>query len=301
MIFLKETGKTGGKEEASMTFNRIQAKQDAKAAVARSRCQACIVTAIYLLVTNGVSALAGLFVTNPMQTADQYLETWIQAGGGELDLMELIATAVSSAGPTGVFVSVLLALYGMVMRAGFVIYTMRLSRGEDGSFRDLFEGFQLAPQLIAQQLLITLFTFLWTALALFAFSLAGVAVLLTGSQLLMALFYIGYLFAAVPFFIWVQYRYVLALYFFLDDPNQSVLQSIRSSVTTMKGWKIELLVLDLSMLGWTLLSLVTMGIASVWVMPYTQSVMVNFYDFVTGRRSAWSDSAVPLDEGTGIP
>lgn len=283
-----------------MTFNRIQAKEDAKAAVARSRYQACLVTAIYLLATNVVSSMAGAVVTNPMQVADQYLNAWAQAGGGTLDIQELIAHVFYSAGPVGIFVSVLLALYELVMRAGLVIYIMRVVRGEDSQYRTLLEGFQLAPQIIAQQLLVVLFSFFWFFPAALICSLAGVVVILTGSQLLLALFYILSLLALVAFSLWVQYRYALALYFLLDNPNQSILQSIRNSVVTMKGWKIELFVLQLSMLGWTLLSLVTMGIADVWVMPYTQGVTVNFYDFITGRRAAWSSDAAPLDEGTGV-
>lgn len=282
-----------------MTFNRIQAKREAKAAVARSRYQACLVAAIYLLATGVLSELAGLVVTNPMAAAEQYLMTWAESGGSTLNIQELIATAVYSAGPVGFFISVLLALYQMVMRAGFVLYIMRLVRGENCRGRDLLEGFPLAPQIIAQQLLIFLFSLLWSALATAVLSLAGVLLFLTGSQLLITLFYILFLIAVVVFSIWVQYRYVLSLYFLLDHPNQGVLSAIRSSVGAMKGWKVELLVLDLSMLGWSLLSLVTMGIAGVWVLPYTQSVMVNFYDFVTGRRAARSDSAVPLDQGTG--
>lgn len=61
------------------------------------------------------------------------------------------------------------------------------------------------------------------------------------------------------------YRYRMALYLLLDNPNMSVYQCIRESKRMMVGHKAELFVLDLSFLGWYILSAVPF--VSIWVTP----------------------------------
>ena len=45
----------------------------------------------------------------------------------------------------------------------------------------------------------------------------------------------------------------------------------------MKGYKMDLFLLELSFIGWWLLVLVTLGIASLWVIPYIKVTEANFY------------------------
>lgn len=46
----------------------------------------------------------------------------------------------------------------------------------------------------------------------------------------------------------------------------------------MKGHKWELFVLSLSFIGWYLLVALTCGILSLWIVPYVNVVMANYYD-----------------------
>lgn len=68
----------------------------------------------------------------------------------------------------------------------------------------------------------------------------------------------------------MSYRYRLALYFMLDHPDWGVMECIRQSKQTMKGWKWPLFVMDLSFLGWMILELLTFGILSLWVSPISR-------------------------------
>lgn len=48
----------------------------------------------------------------------------------------------------------------------------------------------------------------------------------------------------------------------------------------MRGHKGELFVMDLSFLGWWVLSAFTLGILSLWVSPYCWASEANFYHWV---------------------
>ena len=70
---------------------------------------------------------------------------------------------------------------------------------------------------------------------------------------------------------------VLIALAFWRKVNMGVLASIRESKQTMHGLKGALFVMDLSFLGWGLLSLFTFGIVGLWAIPYMWATEVNFY------------------------
>lgn len=52
----------------------------------------------------------------------------------------------------------------------------------------------------------------------------------------------------------------------------------------MKGHKTELFVLDLSFIGWWLLSIITLGIGFLWLVPYYRQTVANFYRKLAGDQ-----------------
>ena len=62
-----------------------------------------------------------------------------------------------------------------------------------------------------------------------------------------------------------------------ENPNIKTIDAIREGKKMMKGHNFELFVLDLSFILWYLLVLITLGIASIYVMPYTTATRANFY------------------------
>ncbi len=63
----------------------------------------------------------------------------------------------------------------------------------------------------------------------------------------------------------------------LDNPNFTVMQAIRRSRQLMKRSKWRYLILLLSFLGWALLSILSLGIALLWIGPYYTQARVCFY------------------------
>ena len=74
-----------------------------------------------------------------------------------------------------------------------------------------------------------------------------------------------------------SYSYRMSSYIMAENPEISALDAITKSKQMMKGHKFELFVLDLSFILWYLLVAITLGIASIYVMPYTTATRANFY------------------------
>lgn len=70
--------------------------------------------------------------------------------------------------------------------------------------------------------------------------------------------------------------YAMALYIVSDNPEIGCDEAIERSMAMMRGHKMRLFLMQLGMIGWSLLSLLTLGIAMLWIVPYYQTVFANF-------------------------
>ena len=67
-------------------------------------------------------------------------------------------------------------------------------------------------------------------------------------------------------------------YMLAEDPNISGMEAIRRSWENMKGHKGELFVLELSFIGWLLLTILTFGVLAIfWTGPYMALAEAGFY------------------------
>jgi len=255
-----------------MYFDRVQVKREAKAIIRTARPSPVFVTLIFILLTSVLEEVVALFLTNPFSQALSYLQAGYRP-------MEVYAYVFGGTAILGLFVSVLLMFYNTVMSYGYASYTLRLSRYEESGVGNLLEGFNLAAKVVALNLLISLFTVLWSMLFLFPGIVAA-------------------------------YSYSQAVYCLLDDPEIGVLEAIRRSKLMMRGQKFNLFVLQLSFIGWELLvsaigwvmmsglSLLNTSLAywvsslviwlfNLWLMPYMNITFAGFYNHLIGwgRRS----------------
>lgn len=72
----------------------------------------------------------------------------------------------------------------------------------------------------------------------------------------------------------------LTPYLLEDKPELSIVQALRLSRKMMRGHKMKLFCLQLSFIGWILLSALTLGIGMLWLMPYMTTTMAAFYQDV---------------------
>ncbi len=97
-----------------------------------------------------------------------------------------------------------------------------------------------------------------------------------------------------------SYSYSMTEYILADCPNVKAQDALKLSMRMMKGHKWEFFVLQLSFLGWVLLTILTLGILGIfYVDPYRNSTYAAYYESV--RDQAILYGAVTKDELNGAP
>ena len=139
-----------------------------------------------------------------------------------LNLADSLVSMVSGGLP-GTFVSILTSLLSWTLSAGFVLYCMAVRRGERTEYLTLFDGFSFVGKIIALNIVILVFIFLWSLL----FMIPGIV---------------------------AAYRYRFALYDLYENPGIGVMEALEMSKQQTLGYKGQLFFLDLSYIGWQILS-----------------------------------------------
>ncbi|WP_169922428.1 DUF975 family protein [Lactobacillus terrae] len=102
-------------------------------------------------------------------------------------------------------------------------------------------------------------------------------------------FYLWSLLLVVPGIIkMISYSQAIYLYKdYIDEGNKKEYNFgdfINESRKLMNGHKWEYFVLQLSFLGWFLLSILTLGIGFIWLTPYINATNANFYDNLKSKK-----------------
>jgi Predicted integral membrane protein len=132
---------------------------------------------------------------------------------------------------------------------GIISCFIKLIRKESFKFENLFDGFKNFTSSFILQILVTLFVFLWALLLVIPGIIAG-------------------------------YRYSMSFYILYDNPKLGAMEALDLSKEIMVGNKWRLFCLHLSFIGWALLSTLTLGIGFLWLIPYINTSVANFYESV---------------------
>ena len=174
-------------------------------------------------------------------------KTQISGKIGILFAMFLIMIGVSIASS---FVPVLGSIANYLVSAAFYLggawVFLRIAKGEVVSVGNIFYGFEDLWAAIKAQFFTGLFIFLWSLLLI------------------------------VPGII-KAYAYSMTFYILAENKGMPVLEAITLSRKMMNGRKMDLFLLCLSFIGWFILVLITFGIAGIWVYPYFNATLTNFY------------------------
>ncbi len=129
---------------------------------------------------------------------------------------------------------------------GLAKIVLGMTNGEKVDINNLFSGFSNIGPCIVLYIMISIFTFLWS-------------LLLVVPGIIKAL------------------SYSMSWYILVENPEMSPSEALNASKAMMDGHKADLFVLYLSFIPWFLLISVTFGIASIYVAPYMQTTVANFY------------------------
>ena len=92
----------------------------------------------------------------------------------------------------------------------------------------------------------------------------------------------------------------MTYYIMLDDPKISANDARKKSMEMMQGHRWELFCLLFSFVGWLLLSILTLGILLLWVQPYMEVAVAEFYRNLKGEQDILS-AETPIIEAEARP
>lgn len=133
------------------------------------------------------------------------------------------------------------------MTWSYVVMFLDFKRKENLTVGKLFVGFNEFGRIFLTMLLQNIYIVLWTCLFI------------------------------IPGFV-KAYSYAMTPYLMKDDPTLSYDAAIRRSMKVMKGRKMQLFLLDLSFIGWVILSCCTLGIGFLFLLPYVNTAHAHFYE-----------------------
>ena len=169
---------------------------------------------------------------------------------GILFLMMLIIFAIAFACGFIPFIgSIASFVITPALSLGLCIVYLKLTKKEEIAVGDLFSGFNNTGRALWLNILVAVFTWLWSLL----FVIPGII---------------------------KSYSYSMAFYILADHPELTAREALAKSKEMMNGHKWDLFVLQLSFFWWYLLVGVTFGIASIYVVPYMSATTANFYNSI---------------------
>lgn len=130
---------------------------------------------------------------------------------------------------------------------GLALFTLSFSRKNNPHIDQIFFGFKRFSFAFSAYFLVVMFTLLWVLLLIVPGIIASIS-------------------------------YSMTFFIMSDDPSISPLEAIKKSKKMMYGYKMKYFTLQLRFIGWAILSVLTLGIGFLWLIPYVHITMAKFYD-----------------------
>ncbi len=237
-------------------INRVEIKRDAKSLISTARVSPLVVTAIVIAICFVLERVVDLVEGgSPFYTYSLNWDYFQAALAGDVYAMDMLLNTLPASTAASFFFSTLVTLFTVVLNGGYYIYCMGIRRGAEMPYATLLDGLSVAGKLIWCWLQMTVRIFLWSML----FVIPGII---------------------------AAYRYRFAYYNVLSDDALSAGDAIRLSCRQTQGRKADLFMLDLSFIGWSLLSGLTMGLLNIWLTPYMTLCDLAYYEEAQGRLGA---------------
>ena len=194
-----------------------------------------------------VAAIFGALIFSSSVSFDIDLDTLKKYFENAPQFVDIFAITAGSV--TGTF-SLVAFILGGVVQLGYAQYLLKQYDRKERQVRDLFSQFDRFKQGFLQSLLRGLYVMLWALL----FVIPGIIKALSYSM--------------TPF--------IMA-----ENPEMNAKDAIKASEQLMNGHKWELFCLGFSFIGWNILSIMALGIGSIFLNPYTNAAHAAFYRHIT--------------------
>ena len=230
-------------------------KQQAKNTMKTTKPSVFLVTLVYFII---IAILSNL--TARLSGMDKLYSEMYQyiASGETLDYFEFISQHMPNIGAFAGLLILLISLMNAMLSAGYMGYCLKVSRGEQTRYMDIFRSFDTVHfgKALGIVILMSIYVFLWSLLLVIPGIIAA-------------------------------YRYSQSFYIMYDHPDYSVTKCLRESSRIMKGWKWKLFILELSFIGWRILNalltaFIGVGFLDIFIQPFFGITKANFYNLITG-------------------
>ena len=202
----------------------------------------------------GIAVLAGFLAA--------LLGGLVSGGGAGLDLNleeeelrhipKVLLPYIMMLASIGGILGIVRFIVGGPVKLGYCRFLLKMQDGEDAQVGDLFSRFDRFGDGFCLELLTSLYIMLWSLL----FIIPGLV---------------------------KAYAYAMAPFILEENPNMTPSEAIKASRELMDGHKFDLFCLHWSFFGWALLSVLTLGIGSLWLNPYMNAATAAFYRSIAGR------------------
>lgn len=182
---------------------------------------------------------------------------------GVLAVAILLQGACSAIAATGIGAVVTL-LVTPVLMAGMNFFFLRVYRGENPEFATLFSSFNNFGHVLGGSMWQTLWTVLW---------------------------------GLVPVMNVIKYySYCMTPYILMDQPEIGAKDALKVSMAMTQGHKWDIFVMQMSFIGWILLTCCTAGIVGLfYAMPYEYATMAGYYEKLKGSINVKYDDTYSAD------
>lgn len=183
----------------------------------------------------------------------------------------------------GVYVSflIILSVYGLLKPGVLKIY-LNMCSGHAAKLSDLLFAFQNKPQRFLGLYFINLIiVFVWGIPYLVVLIVAVITDFIPVMKVLLVLMYLLLLIGNIITMLYLSQ----SMFLLIESPDQRVIGSLKESAAMMKGNKGGYFYLFMSFIGMGVLGYCSMGIGLLWVIPYIQATMTEYYLDLKERRS----------------
>lgn len=212
-------------------------------------------------------------------------------------LIAIVLSFIPMIGP------ILNAVISLPLAFGFLCSLIRLRRGEDVSYLSFFnDGFNSFKEVWFVQLRTILKLLPFLIGIIICYIAMAISIPLTIAEpglgatisILSSIALLVISIAMIP----KSMLYSLNQYMLFDNPNKTALEIVEGSEQLMRGNRLKLFGLQLSFIGWAILSVLTFGIGYFFLLPYMQFAIIIFYENLAGKEdlSFGSDEEVTSDD-----
>lgn len=159
------------------------------------------------------------------------------------------------------FLAIVQFIIGGTVKLGYCRFLLKQHDGDHPELSDLFSQFDRFGDGFCLALLQTILIALWSLL----FVIPGIV---------------------------ASYKYAMAQFIMVENPNMRASEALQASKTMMYGHKMELFILHLSFFGWMILCSLTFGIGNLWLNPYMNAANAAFYREISSGSGSFGHTVI---------